>query len=132
MPTLLGLLFGVGALPRWLLAGVKMPPSTLLLPAFAAVTSGSTRLLGYSTTWLVGLVAVVSTMFGIWVYSEALYAMLMVGPHIHTYLSPILVLKFVLSSFPSRVISLEFCRCAGITCLCTGFPALPYLFRAEG
>ena len=55
MPTLLGLLFGIGALPRWLLAGVKMLPSTLLLPAFAAVTSGGTRLLGYSVTWLVGL-----------------------------------------------------------------------------
>ena len=91
--------------------------------------------LGCLATQLLGLlvwVAVVSTMFGIWVYSEALYAMLMVGPYIHTYLSPILVLKFVLSSFPSMVISLEFRRCAGITRLCTGFPALTYLFRAEG
>ena len=45
-------------------------------------------------------------MFGFWVSSEALYAMLMVGTYIHTYLAPFLVLKYVLSYFPSRVLYL--------------------------
>ena len=71
--------------------------------------------LGCLATQLLGLlvwVAVVSTMFGIWVYSEALYAMLMVGTYIHAYLSPFLVLNYVLSSFPSRVLYLWYSAAA--------------------
>ena len=65
MPTLLDLLLGVGALPRWLLAGVKMLPSTMLLPdlllwLLVALSCLATQLLG-SLVWL----AILSTVFEI-------------------------------------------------------------------